>query len=325
MKLKTPILLIIFNRPNTTQQVFDAIRQAQPRQLFVAADGPREDKDGEAEKCQRARGIVKQIDWDCDVRTLFQEKNLGCRLGPATAINWFFENVEAGIILEDDCMPHPTFFPFCEELLVKYRDDERVMMISGFNPLGKWKSEIRSYHFSYSGGSWGWASWRRAWDYFDIDMRLWGEPDVQNEIGHVLCDKVQFNYWRAGFDAVYNGKLNTAWDYQWFFARLLYSGLSIVPSVNLISNIGFQGGATHTLDPSDSLANLPLYSVPFPLKGPYGIVDDRDYSRMSFLRISGRLEQEANLVRRISCRVKGLLTSPIKGTKVLREALSKKP
>lgn len=306
MGLKTPVLLIIFNRPDTTQHVFDAIRQAQPKHLFVAADGPREGKEGEAEKCRRAREIVKQVDWDCEVKTLFQEKNLGIRLGLPTAINWFFENVEEGIILEHDCVPHSTFFRFCEELLIKYRDDQRIMMISGMNLLGKWKSEIQSFHFSYTPSIWGWASWRRAWNYFDIDVKLWGEPEVKNAIKHTLCDMEQFDFFRKIFDRIYNDKNHILWDCSWLFSRLLYSGLSVVPSVNLISYIGFVEGATWNLDPASPfvklVANLPLYSVSFPLQYPYGITDDRDFTRMAYLRGLKTLEEnkvEGNKVKNI--------------------------
>ena len=311
MGLNTPVLLIIFRRLDTTQHVFGAIRQAQPKQLFVAADGPREGKEGEAEKCRRAREIVKQVDWDCAVHTLFQEKNLGCGWGPASAINWFFENVEEGIILEDDCVPHITFFRFCEELLTKYRDDERIMMISGFNPLGKWKSESQSYHFSYTGASWGWASWRRAWDYYDIDMKLWGEPEVKNAVKHTVCHMETFNFFKRHFEATYNDINHTYWDNPWQFARLLYSGLSVVPSANLISNIGFFGeGETTNLGPAHPfvklVANLPLYSLSFPLKEPYGVTDDRDFSRMCYLKAWKTID--ATLIQhRISYKVKNIL------------------
>jgi len=301
MGLKTPVLLIIFNRPDTTQRVFDAIRQAQPKQLFVAADGPREGKEGEAEECKCAREIVKQVDWDCEVKTLFQENNLGIHLALPTAINWFFENVEEGIILEHDCVPHSTFFRFCEELLAKYRYDQRIMMISGMNLFGKWKSETQSFHFSYIPAIWGWASWRRAWDYYDIDVKLWGEPEVKNAIKHTLCDMEQFNFWRKIFDQIYNDKNHILWDSAWVFSRLLYSGLSVVPSVNLISYIGFVEGAAWNLDPEHPwvklVSNLPLYSVSFPLQYPYGITDDRDFTRMTYLR--GLKTLEGNKVENI--------------------------
>jgi len=306
--LRTPVLLIIFNRPDTTQQVFDAIRQAQPRQLFVAADGPRENRQEDADKCSDVRRIIDEgIDWPCEIHRLYHDNNLGCKLAPASAITWFFENVEAGIVLEDDCLPHSTFFRFCEESLEKYRDDERVMMVTGFNPLGKWKSDIQSYHFSYHGGSWGWASWRRAWKYFDIDMKLWSEPEVKDRIRDVLCDAEEYNRRKGAFDAVYNGKLDAAWDYQWFFARLLYSGLSVIPCVNLISNIGFHEGASHTTDPSHYLAKSPLYPISFPLKEPLGVANDREYARMSYLKEIGRLDRRTTLIQYISSKVKQLL------------------
>ncbi len=300
MGLKTPVLLIIFNRPDTTQRVFDAIRRAQPAQLFVAADGPRQDKDGEAEKCRAAREIVKRVDWDCEVRTLFQEKNLGVGLGPVTAMNWLFGNVEEGIILEDDCVPHFTFFRFCEELLAKYRDDQRIMLISGFNLLGKWKSESQSYHFSRMGHTLGWASWRRAWNYFDLDMKRWEEPEVKTAIKrtlkHTLRDKEHINYWTQIFDLQYNAKDKSSlgWDASWNFALFLYSGLSAVPSVNLISYIGFGEEATSNLGPKSPfvkwVANLPLCSVSFPLQQPYGITDDRDYDRIAWLKWLNTIE-----------------------------------
>jgi len=180
------------------------------------------------------------------------------------------------------------FFRFCEELLIKYRNDQRIMMISGMNYLGKWKSEIQSYHFSYIPSIWGWASWRRAWAYYDIDVRLWGEPEVQNAIKHTLCDNEQFNFWRKIFDGIYNDKNHILWDCSWVFYRLLYSGLSVVPSVNLISYIGFVEGAAWNLDSTHPfvklLSNLPLYSVSFPLQHPYGITDDRDFTRTSHLK-----------------------------------------
>jgi len=245
--LRTPVLLIIFNRPDTAQQVFDAIRQTQPRQLFVAADGPREDKDVEAEKCQRTREIVKQVDWDCELRTLFQEKNLGCGLGPATAITWFFDNVEEGIILEDDCLPHPDFFVFCETLLDYYRDDEKIMEISGDNFQRGLKRGNASYYFSAYPHGGGWATWRRAWKRFDYGLV---PPD---EAKHV-------------------------WDHQWLISIKKNNGLTVVPNVNLVSNIGYSIEATHTTGPS-IYANLPTKSLVFPLTHPKKIAPNKAADR----------------------------------------------
>src|SRR4051812_29566436 len=173
-KLHTPVLFVIFNRPETTRQVFEAIRTAKPSRLYIAADGPRKNKPGEDQKCQEAREIVKAVDWDCEVKTLFSKENLNCGRGPATAFTWFFEHEEEGIILEDDCLPTQSFFRFCQELLERYRYDYRVMHIGGNNFLNGWqRDQDYSYYFSLSGHIWGWATWRRAWQMFDYKLSLY--------------------------------------------------------------------------------------------------------------------------------------------------------
>jgi hypothetical protein len=245
MGLKTPVLLIIFNRPDTTQQVFSAISQAQPRQLFVAADGPREDKPGEAQKCQQTRDIIKQVNWHCEVRTLFQEKNLGCGLGPATGITWFFENVEEGIILEDDCLPCGDFFIFCEGLLDYYRDNEKIMHISGDNFQYGRKRGNSSYYFSAWADchAWGWATWRRAWKHFDF-----------------YCTSTEHR--------------KTVWDWQWGTSVRNNGGLAIVPKVNLVANIGLGSDSTHCFIPARCL-NQPTQILEFPLIHPKTISRNR--------------------------------------------------
>ena len=166
----TPIVFLIFNRPDTTKRVFEAIRQAKPKKLLVVADGPRDDRQGEAEKCAAVRSIIDTVDWDCKVLTNYADVNLGCGLRVSSGLDWVFEQVEEAIILEDDCLPHPSFFPFCEEMLDLYRHDERIMHIAGTNSLEEWKSDVQSYHFSYTGGIWGWATWQRAWKYYHFKM-----------------------------------------------------------------------------------------------------------------------------------------------------------
>ena len=269
MGLKTPVLLIIFNRPDTTQQVFDAIRQAQPRQLFVAADGPRENSQEDIEKCSDVRRIIDEgIDWSCEIHRLYRDNNLGCKLAPASAITWFFENVEAGIILEDDCVPHHTFFPFCEELLEKYRDDERVAAIGGSNLLLEWPKDTQSYYFSLLGGNWGWASWRRAWRYFDLEIESWRQVLRSGIIEGLFPNPRHSAFWKDIMQQVYDKKIKTAWDYQWLLACWLQNGWRIVPRVNLVSNIGFGTDATHLQDVSSPLANLPAAEIGFPLEHP---------------------------------------------------------
>ncbi|MFH1427813.1 MAG: nucleotide-diphospho-sugar transferase, partial [Patescibacteria group bacterium] len=194
MSFNTPILFLIFNRPETTQRVFDKIKIIKPRHLFVAADGPREGKN-ESEKCQAVRDIIKQIDWDCKVNTLFRDKNLGCKLAVSSAIDWFFDNVEEGIILEDDCLPDPSFFKFCQELLVKYREDSNVMCISGDNFNPNLYNGSDSYFFSKVASIWGWASWRRAWKYYDIEMKSFLLFSKNNKVKKIFNSRLEQKAW----------------------------------------------------------------------------------------------------------------------------------
>jgi len=279
MLLKAPVLFLIFNRPDTTQRVFDAIRQAKPVQLFVAADGPREDRIGEAEKCAQARKIIENVDWDCEVVTLFREKNLGCRKAVSSAIDWFFENVEEGIILEDDCLPSQSFFMYCQELLEHYRQDTRIMQISGSNFI---KSDMdESYFFSKYGPVWGWATWKRAWKYYDVDMRLWPVVKVK-KLHHDFCfDEEEIKAREDIFDSVYNGAIDT-WDYQWVFAKLVNNGLSITPKKNLVSNIGFSEDATHTRDKGNKRENVERKELVFPLLHPPFMLKNYEMDRKYF-------------------------------------------
>lgn len=236
--LNTPVLFLIFNRPDTTRQVFAKIREIQPKQLFIAADGPR-NIPGEAEKCDLTKKLVLDaIDWDCEVRTLFRTENLGCGVAPAQAISWFFEQVEQGIILEDDCLPDASFFTFCEELLNYYKDDTSVMHISGNNfQLGR-KIGNGSYYFSEIPHSWGWATWKRVWKHFDWEIK---ELDKYLESNNSLNP-----YWIDRLKMVQKEKPEDIWDYQYTFCIFNKHGKAILPNINLIKNIGFNQDATHT-------------------------------------------------------------------------------
>lgn len=272
--LKTAVLFLIFNRPDTTKQVFEAIRQAKPSRLYVAADGPRADKAGEVEKVEQVRRIATQVDWYCEVKTLFRGKNFGCRVAVSSAIDWFFENEEEGIILEDDCLPSQSFFWFCEELLERYRGDMRVMQICGSNFLNGWRRSNNSYYFSQYGPIWGWASWRRAWIYYDVGIKLW--PEVKEEkIFLDFCDGKREMLFRLNlYDKVFAGKIDT-WDYQWGFAKMINSGLSVTPNANLISNIGFREDSTHVTNSDSSFANMRVSNLHIPLRHPNFICRDR--------------------------------------------------
>jgi hypothetical protein len=276
--VKTPIALIIFNRPATTEKVFAAIRQARPPKLLVIADGPRSDRIGEAEKCAETRAIIDRVDWDCEVLTDYSEVNLGCKLRPATGIDWVFQHVEEAIILEDDCLPDPTFFTFCEELLEKYRDDTRIMAIAGSNFQFGRRRTTDSYYFSRYPHCWGWATWRRAWQYFDIDMQIWPKVRDGNWLQDILKDEAEVKFWQKNFQGVYDCTTNTVWDYQWTFACWIQNGLAILPNVNLISNIGFGIDATHSFGNS-KLANMSVKAVELPLKHPDLLVRDTESDR----------------------------------------------
>lgn len=269
--MKTPVVLLIFNRPNLTRQVFEAIRQAQPQKLLVVADGPRPDRLGEVENCSAARAIISNVDWKCDVLTNYSDHNLGCKQRVTSGLDWVFDTVEQAIVLEDDCLPHPSFFPFCEELLEKYSNDPRVMQICGSNVYNMSAPLNDSYYFSKYGVIWGWASWRRAWKLNDMYMKIW--PEIRDEklyLDFCIDGKEALRRLKL-YNKVYSGEIDT-WDYQWGFAKMINSGLSIVPGVNLITNIGYGEQATHTHSKHSPLANLPVSPVDFPLKHPSFVI-----------------------------------------------------
>lgn len=279
--LKTAVLFLVFNRPDTTKQVFEAIRKAKPPRLYVAADGPRADKPGEAEKVEQVRRIATQVDWDGEVKTLFRDKNLGCRKGVSTAIDWFFENEEEGIILEDDCLPSQSFFWFCEELLERYREDMRVMAVSGDNfQKGPARNEF-SYYFSRFNHCWGWASWRRAWSYYEKDMQSWPYIRDNGYMQDILLDKTAIKYWSKIFETTYRNEIDS-WAYRWTFSCWMQNGLTILPNVNLVSNIGFDEDSTHTTDKDNANSKIPVLNLSFPLKHPTWMIRDEradDYTR----------------------------------------------
>jgi hypothetical protein len=268
----TPVLFLIFNRPDTTARVFDAIVKAKPRFLFIAADGARPEKPGESEKCRATREIIKQINWECEVQVLFHDHNLGCKASVSSAISWFFEHVEEGIILEDDCLPSESFFSFCTELLVKYSDDKRIMMISGNNFQNGIQRGDAGYYFSSIPWIWGWATWKRAWKLYDLSMRTFPAFVREHRMYNVSQNLDIQNYRWKCFIPAYEDKIDT-WDYQWIYAILINNGLSICPQTNLVSNIGFTSEATHTRDGNSKFANIPLGEIS-DLNHPWAIQPD---------------------------------------------------
>jgi len=245
--MNTAILFLVFNRPDTTSQVFEAIRKAKPPRLYVAADGPRLGRKEEIIKCKETRLIATNVDWPCTVITLFREENLGCKIAVSSAIDWFFEREEEGIILEDDILPSQTFFSFCERLLIKYRNESNVALISGCNPAERTFKNQGNYSFSHYGLIWGWASWRRAWADYDVDIIDWQNKKNEAKDWMSYSNPLYVSMWSNIFDSVATGKVDT-WDYQLNYMLMSKSKVSIIPCRNLIDNIGYGEDATHTVD-----------------------------------------------------------------------------
>ncbi|AWW47463.1 glycosyltransferase family 2 protein [Polynucleobacter paneuropaeus] len=269
-QLTTPVAFFIFNRPRETRRVFEEIAKAKPKTLFVIADGPRPNVMGEDIKVFETREIIKKINWDCELLTNFSNINLGCKVRVSSGIDWLFEKVEEAIILEDDCLPEPSFFQFCQELLERYRYDSRIGMISGDNFQFGFRLNDDSYYFSNMSHIWGWATWRSRWQSdYDVSMQHW--PKVRNEqrVSDWTAIKSEQKSLIRNFEKTYQGKIDT-WDHQWNFCSRNNGRISVMPNVNLISNIGFGIGATHTIRGSE-LANMTLEKMQFPLKHPVGI------------------------------------------------------
>jgi SAM-dependent methyltransferase len=262
----SPILLLIFNRPDLTALVMETIRRAAPSRLYIAADGPRE-LPGEIDLCQQARQIASSVDWPCEVHRLFRDRNLGLRLGVSSALDWFFEGEESGIVLEDDCVPHRSFFPYCDELLDYYRHDTRIMAISGDNFQTEESINPYSYYFSRYFHCWGWATWSRAWVLFDRDMRLWPKFREAGMLRSWCHDEPQFEaFWTSAFDNT-DGLKNT-WAVRYLFTCWAHNGLTCIPRVNLVTNVGFRNDGTNAIDPSSPLAGLVAREIEFPLHHP---------------------------------------------------------
>jgi hypothetical protein len=280
--MKTPVAFLIFKRPDTTEKVFEAIRQAKPPKLLVVADGPRPDRPGEAEKCAAARAIIERVDWECEVLKNYSDINLGCKHCVSSGISWVFDKVEEAIILEDDCLPHPTFFRFCEELLDYYRHDKRIMAIAGDNSrrIGHRRTE-ESYYFSRLTPIWGWATWKRAWQYYDVTMKLWPMVKDDNWLRDILRNDQAIKGWSNTFQDAYEGKIDT-WDYQWTFTCWIQSSINVIANVNLISNCGFHAEATHTIIPNHLRANAPVEPMKFPLQHPLFMVCDTKIEELAW-------------------------------------------
>lgn len=274
----TPILFLIFNRPDTTQIVFDRIRQMQPARLYVAADAPRRQKPGEAETCRQTRAIIDGVDWPCEVKKLYREENLGCKQSVSSAISWFFEQEEMGVILEDDCLPDPSFFPFCEELLIKYKDDDRIGHIGGnCNLPGIVKGGL-SYDFCSVTHIWGWATWRRVWKNMDVNFPFWEECRARRSwLFRNKWEEIYFSSFIS--DALHRRHGLNPWGVFYYYMLRTQNQLSVYPTVNLVTNIGLGNPeATHTTGKSRKLY-VPSEKMAFPLRHPVYVMDNRQINK----------------------------------------------
>jgi hypothetical protein len=282
-----PVLLLIYNRAELARAVASEVRKASPERVYIAADGPRLDRTDDLLRCTEARRSVLEVDWPCEVFTLFRDENLGCGVAVSTAIDWFFEHESEGVILEDDCLPDTTFFSFADELLEHYRDDERVMAISGNGSHARGISRPESYVFSRYNHVWGWASWRRAWKHYDAAMHDWPELRDTAWLDSIGDNHKDFTrYWQRAFDSAY-GQVVDTWDYQWTYSCWLQNGLTALPSKNLVKNIGFGDDSTHTRDSASWLVALPLESIGTPLKHPSSVERDIEVDRWIDVNVFG--------------------------------------
>lgn len=306
MQFDTPILFLTYNRISTSQKVFEAIREVRPSRLYFASNSANSEDPIEISKINEVRNLINKIDWNCQVQTLYQEKHLPVKVSIITSINWFFKNEEQGIILEDDCLPSIAFFKFAGELLVKYKYDMRVWHIGGVCTLSSENfSNEDSYYFSKFNHIWGWATWKSRWDHYDSTMPSYHRFIKDQCINNIFDSDKLCKMWIKYFDDAYNNKINT-WDYQWYFTTWINNGLSIIPSKNLVSNIGFGNAATHTTDVTSKLANMKVDNFFQIKKHPEIILANYKYDKINALNL---FEHEGyprilRLLKRIQSRLK---------------------
>lgn len=283
-RFEIPILIIIFNRPDLTRLLVKQLRKIKAKEIYIVADGPRDNFPSDNILCAEARDIINQIDWECNIHRLFHDTNKGCGHNPVNGINWVFESVDACIILEDDCLPDTSFFKFCKELLIKYQDDKRIMMISGNNNLLGKKSIHNSYFYSINTQTHGWATWKRAWNEYDFYMTDWPITGSFEWLCNYLGDKKYAKLWFKIFNDVFSqAKSNpmcSVWDFQWTYACWKNHALNIIPSVNLVTNNGYGTNATHLTSKDHPLARLSVEPISFPLNSPPTMLQDYEADKI---------------------------------------------
>lgn len=276
-----PILLVAFNRPTHTRRVLETILAIHPKDLYVFQDGVREGNENDIVKCAEVRHVVESLTKETQVllHTYYSDKNLGCGAGPMTGITWFFGQVELGIVMEDDCLPHPDFFGYCEELLERYKDNDRVRFINSTLYYDKWKCEA-SYDFSHYMVTGAWAGWRRTWQGFDLDLKTMDAKRFRRHVLQLTENRAEANWWYSIVKEIQqDDSKKSYWDYQMQIHLFRNSALTIHPKVNLVSNIGFDGEGTHTLNNCDSRGNREMFPI-LPLVHPEKqVVDKRKDAR----------------------------------------------
>lgn len=303
----TPLLLIAWRRPETIRQLIEAIRPIAPMNVYVACDGPRAEHPDEEQKVAETRKVISnEINWSCNIHYLYSEVNHGCRDGVTRAIDWFFENVEAGIILEDDCIPHTDFFDYCSTLLSRYKHDERIWCISGGNfQDGQWRGN-GTYFFSQIPLCWGWATWRRCWKNFDKKLSSWESFLKSGHLNNAFDDPLEAAYWQQIWQKITAEDARDIWDYQWVYTCISNNGLNIEPNRNLIKNIGFGKGATNTINK----ALAPITAIDEGIKEiiePDFILRDKDACRYCFDNHFGG--KEIRNSRKITSRIKARINN----------------
>ncbi|MEI6947303.1 hypothetical protein V9K67_08920 [Paraflavisolibacter sp. H34] len=276
-----PILMIAFNRPMHAQKVFEEVRKARPGKLYIAVDGPRKGREEDVRNIGQTIKIFDAVDWPCEVVKLIREENLGCKLAVSSAITWFFQHEEQGIILEDDCLPSPSFFDYCDHLLEKFKHNDSVMHISGVNFQDGNQRGAGTYYFSRICHVWGWASWRRAWEKYDIEMTGLETFFDDNLYKGIMDDP---GYWKDAFYGTKKGAINT-WDYQWVYSIWKNNGLCIAPNLNLISNIGFDQMATHTKKRNKDVSDLPAQVIKDEIKDCHILIPHYEADRYSMKKL----------------------------------------
>ena len=319
-KVDIPVYMIFFNRPDTFRKVFDAVKQARPSKLFLACDGVRANREDDLKNITLCKQIAEDIDWECEVHKNYSEENLGCGMRMYSGINWAFEYVDRLIILEDDCVPSQEFFPFCAEVLEKYKDDDRVFMINAMNHLGEYRASDSSYFFG-QGCCWGWATWKRAWR--NVDFQL----NFMNDTYYMQCVEKKFPYycnaiqWGNELKAkIAGGKKQSTWTFQAGMSAALQSQLAIVPSVNMITNVGLTVDSGHAVNDKRKLArraqqyfDAPMYKMEFPLVHPKYMVEDLMYYEKVQRRFKPTLLSKIEgCVRKVLYAERGEITAALK-------------